>query len=313
MKLSDCVKEHKVGKIKNAVQSPKAKPFVKWLGGKTQLLKEIDKRIPFKITDNFTYVEPFVGGGAVLFHILQKYENVENVVINDLNIDLMNVYNQIKNNVNNLILNLEMLQQLYYNVLNDDVKKSEFYYDKRDMFNKRTSNNLIQASLFIFLNKTCFNGLYRVNKKNSFNAPIGSYKKPLICDSKNLLLVEKLLQKVIIKNVDFKDSVNDLQSKNVFVYLDPPYKPISKTSNFTSYTKKDFEDKNQVELKIFCDELSSKKYKWLLSNSDVNTDKTNNFFDKLYEKYKIERVLAKRNINANGKKRGKIQELLINN
>lgn len=290
------------------------KPFVKWAGGKKQLLDQIERQIPNEIKKtNFTYIEPFVGGGAVLFHILNNYPNAEKVIINDINKDLTNTYKTIKNEVEKLIFTLQKWQSEFYKLLTNETQKKEYYYEKRELFNQRTSNQVKQSALFIFLNKTCFNGLYRVNRKNEFNVPIGSYKKPLICDTQNLLSVNKLLQKVVILNGDFEQTL-DFANENSLFYFDPPYKPLSETSSFNSYAKDQFDDNEQIRLAKFCQTLDALGHSWILSNSDVKGKNPNdNFFDELFENFEINRVLAKRSINANPKKRGQLTELLITN
>ncbi len=291
----------------------KAKPFLKWAGGKTQLLNDIENKFPYKKEDKFTYIEPFVGSGAVLFWVLNNFPNLEKAVINDINEDLTNVYKTIKDNVNNLIGILEKLQQEYYEVSTNEEYKKEYYYSKRILFNTRKSEQVMQSALFVFLNRTCFNGLYRVNRKNEYNVPIGSYKKPMICDKENLLKVSKLLKKVEILSGDFEKTAN-YANKNTVFYFDPPYKPLSETSSFNSYAKDSFNDNEQVRLKEFCDKLDSENHKWLLSNSDVKGKNPNdNFFDDLFKKYQINRIIAKRSINANPSKRGQLTELLILN
>lgn len=290
------------------------KPFIKWAGGKTQLLSQIDKTIPsnFK-TENFTYVEPFLGGGAVLFHILNYYPNLEKAVVNDINTDLIGTYKTIKNNVAELIEVLENYQSEYHALLTNDELKKEFYYNKRSLFNERKVSEIQQSALFIFLNKTCFNGLFRVNRKNEFNVPIGSYKKPLICDKNNLLKVNSLLQKVEFLNGDFEETLSHTDTNSLF-YFDPPYKPLSETSSFNSYAKDEFNDNEQIRLAKFCETLDTLGHTWVLSNSDVKGENPkDNFFDDLYEKFNINRVLAKRSINANANKRGQLTELLITN
>lgn len=287
-----------------------AKPFLKWAGGKTQLLSDIESNLPEDIkTKNYTFIEPFIGGGSVMLWILNKYPNIKNAIINDINKDLTNCYITIKNNVNELINILRKWENEYHKL---NIKKA-YYYQKRELFNLRTSNQIIQSALLIFLNKTCFNGLYRVNRKNEFNVPIGSYKSPNICNSANLLLVSKILQNVTILNGDYTETIKYV-SKNTLFYLDPPYKPLSDTSNFNSYSKEKFDDEEQIRLKEFCDKIDKEKHKWILSNSDVNGQEIkNDFFDILYSDFNIVRVNAKRSINTNGNKRGKLTELLIKN
>ncbi len=287
-----------------------AKPFVKWAGGKTQLLWDIDNKIP---SNTHTYIEPFVGGGALLFYLLNHYPNLKKVVINDINTDLIDTYKVIKNNVEELISLLQKWQDEYYNLLEKTENKKEYYYQKRMLFNERISNQITQSALFIFLNKTCFNGLYRVNRKNEFNVPIGSYKKPLICDTENLIAVSLALQKVEILNDDFEQTLPYAEKETLF-YFDPPYKPLSETSSFNAYAKDEFNDDEQIRLANFCKKIDSLGYNWILSNSDVKGKNPNdNFFDDLFKDFQISRVLAKRSINANPNKRGQLTELLITN
>ncbi len=289
-----------------------AKSFLKWAGGKTQLLPEIEKRMPFSKNESFTYIEPFVGSGAVLFWMINTYPKISKIVINDVNADLVNVYRQIVANVEPLIVLLEKWQATYHKFDNDEVSKKEYYYEKRDLFNARKSDEIIQAALLIFLNRTCFNGLYRVNKNNKFNVPIGSYKKPMIANIENLRSVSLNMQNVVIRSVDFEQILEDI-TKNTFIYFDPPYKPLNLTSSFNSYSKFDFDDNEQIRLKYFCDKLNKNGCKWLLSNSDPVDESGNHFFDDLYSEYQIERVQAARNINSKGYKRGKLNEVLIRN
>lgn len=289
-----------------------AHPFVKWAGGKTQLLPEIRKHYPQRIKK---YCEPFVGGGAVLFDVLQKCRP-EEVLINDVNTELINTYSQIKNNCNLLIEQLSEIQNKYKSQTLEENKI--FFYEKRNRYNELKINenyteNLEKATLFIFLNKTCFNGLYRVNKKGEFNVPFNNAKNPLICDEENLKACSELLQNVHMKTGDYSDCKNFIDSET-FVYLDPPYRPLTQTSAFTSYSENQFSDKEQIELGKFITEISNKGAKVLASNSDPkNTNKEDNFFDDLYSNFEIERISASRMINSNAKKRGAISELLISN
>ncbi len=290
-----------------------AKPFLKWAGGKTQLLDAIARRMPYSHQASFTYIEPFVGGGSVLFWILNNYPNVRNVVINDINADLINTYRCIAQDVDAVIEPLKKWQKLYDTLSEKPKERSKFYYSQRELYNSRTSDNTTQAALFIFLNKTCFNGLYRVNRKNMFNVPIGSYKNPTICDETNLLIVHERLQNVEILHGDY-EIVLEHVTEETFVYLDPPYKPISKTSSFNAYSHGVFNDSEQVRLKEFCDLLDAKGCKWLLSNSDVKTQETQDeFFDSLYSNHNVSRVMANRAINSKASGRGKLSELLIAN
>lgn len=294
---------------KNKQLSPK--PFLKWAGGKTQLIGSIAKIFPYSKNDKFIYVEPFVGSGAVLFWVLSNFPNLKSAVINDINIELINTYKTISENVEELIVLLKKWESEYHLLSDNGEKKREYYYHKRKLFNSRSSKKLKQSALFIFLNKTCFNGLYRVNRNNLFNVPIGSYKKPMICDEENLRTVSRALEKVKILSGDFSKTIRYAENDTGF-YLDPPYKPLNNTSSFNSYAKDVFNDEEQIRLKNFCDNLDKSKYRWILSNSDVRTEE-DSFFDELYKCYKITRVLARRSINANGSKRGQLNELLIMN
>ena len=288
-----------------------AKPFLKWAGGKTQLISEIEKNLPNSNID--TYVEPFVGSGAVLFWVLNEFSRLRKAVVNDINEDLINTYKTIQSTPEELISILEILQEEYHSLDNLAEEKKEYYYQKRELFNKREKNRIMHSALFIFLNRTCFNGLYRVNRKNEFNVPMGSYKKPTICDKSNLMAVSEALQKVELLCGDFEQTVNYTSSNTLF-YFDPPYKPLSETSSFNSYAKDEFNDDEQIRLKNFCDHLDTLGHNWILSNSDVKGKNVeDNFFDDLYSNFIIKRVGAKRSINANPQKRGFLTELLITN
>ncbi|MBQ3024133.1 MAG: DNA adenine methylase [Spirochaetaceae bacterium] len=289
-----------------------AKPFVKWVGGKSQLLEEIRKKYPQKIEK---YCEPFVGGGAVLFDILQKF-HPEEVLINDINKELINTYYQVKNQCEELIEQLYEIQTKYRNFTQEERKG--LFYEKRNRYNELKINgddaeNLEKATLFIFLNKTCFNGLYRVNSKGLFNVPFNNAKNPLICDAENLRSCSKVLQNVTLRVGDYKECENFIDEKT-FVYLDPPYRPLTQTSAFTSYSENQFLDKEQIELAQFIDNIAKKGSTILASNSDPkNSNEDDNFFDNLYSNFEIERVFASRMINANPEKRGAINEILISN
>ena len=293
-----------------------AHPFVKWAGGKTQLLPEIRKHYPQQIKK---YCEPFVGGGAVLFDVLQRCQP-EEVLINDINAELINTYLQIKNNCEVLIKKLSEFQQKYKVSAMEENKT--FFLENRKRFNElklhsstaeNESENLEKAALFIFLNKTCFNGLYRVNKKGEFNVPFNNAKNPLICDSENLKLCSKLLQNVQMTVGDYS-SCQTFIHEETFVYFDPPYRPLTQTAAFTSYSENQFSDKEQIELGNFINDISAKGAKILASNSDPkNVNAEDNFFDDLYSNFEIERVSASRMINSNSKKRGAVSELLVMN
>lgn len=294
--------------------SKKVKPFLKWAGGKTQLLSDIENFYPFD-GKMIRYVEPFVGGGAVLFDILSKYK-LQDVYISDINAELINAYLIIRDNVDDLILMLQSMQDIFWPMTTDERKK--FYLDKRQKFNdlKLTNiskNSIEKAALMIFLNKTCFNGLFRVNKKGGFNVPMGAYKKPLICDDDNLKNISKLLKNVDIKCCSYENALTFIDNKT-FVYIDPPYRPLSTTANFTAYTQDVFDDDAQIKLAEFVDRVNNKGAKVLISNSDPkNINEDDDFFDLLYVKYNIKRVDATRMINSKSTGRGKIKELLIYN
>ena len=291
------------------------KPFLKWAGGKGQLLKEIEQYYPFENDEITKYAEPFVGGGAVLFDILDKYD-LKEVYISDINLELINTYQIIRDDVECLIKMLSFFQDEFSRL--DKKKKKIYYMKKRERFNElkingKEENKVEKAALMIFLNKTCFNGLFRVNKKGLFNVPMGAYKNPLICDESNLKAVSEKLEKVIIVCGDYKDSA-DFIDKNTFVYFDPPYRPITETANFTAYTKNLFNDEKQIELAKFVDDMNKKGAKIVVSNSDPkNANEEDNFFDNIYSSHNIKRVEATRMISRNSKSRGKIKELLISN
>lgn len=297
----------------NKAEEKDVKPFLKWAGGKGQLLKEIQKYYPFGDSNFTKYAEPLVGGGAVLFDVLSKY-NLKEVYISDINAELINTYKVIRDDVESLIARLNELQSDFVPL--DDEKRKEYYYDKRKTFNTLKSDNDFnteQAALMIFLNKTCFNGLYRVNKKGQFNVPMGAYKNPLICDEKNLKAVSSKLQSVSIVCGDYRQSA-DFIDEHTFVYFDPPYRPLNQTSGFTAYTENAFEDKEQTELADFVKEIDKKGAKIVVSNSDPkNADESDDFFDEIYSSLTISRVNASRMINSNSRNRGKITELLISN
>jgi len=291
-----------------------AKPFLKWAGGKTQLINNIEKALPKDISnDKFTYIEPFVGSGAVLFWMLNNFPNLQKAVINDINQDLINTYKTIATRPKELISILQILQNEFHGLEGQDEPKKEYYYSKRDLYNTRKEEKSGQAALFIFLNRTCFNGLYRVNRKNEYNVPMGSYKRPTICDKENILAVSQALQKVEILCGDYQETLHYASNKSLF-YFDPPYKPLSETSSFNSYAKDEFNDAEQIRLRDFCHKLDALNHTWILSNSDVKgKDKNDNFFDDLYSDFNIQRVDARRSINANPEKRGALKELLITN
>lgn len=292
------------------------KPFVKWAGGKGSLLNQLNNYYPLELKEGKIecYIEPFVGGGAVLIDILQNYR-VKEAYAFDINLDLINSYNIIRNNIDELIYNLRALEKEYLSLEKDDRKK--YFYDIRKQYNSyrlaKDEMSLQKATEFVFLNRTCFNGLYRVNKNGDFNVPMGSYKNPTICDEENLRALSELIKNVNFEYGDYKTSQKYIK-KNTFVYFDPPYRPLNVTSGFTSYTKEDFDDENQKELALFYKELNNNNVKIMLSNSNPkNTNKEDCFFENIYKGFNINEVYAKRMINANSSGRGEISELLITN
>ncbi len=269
-------------------------PFLKWVGGKRQLLPKIVEHLPKNIRE-LRYFEPFIGGGAVLFHL-----QPENAVINDFNKELINVYNVVKDNLDDLIVDLKKHKNT-----------SEYFYqirglDRTDEF--LSLSEVQRASRIIYLNKTCFNGLYRVNNAGEFNAPFGRYKNPNIVNEPTLKAVNKFLNKnnISINNGDYSD-ILETADENSFIYLDPPYHPISENSNFTGYVQGGWDMFDQIRLREVCDTLNEKGAKFLLSNS------SSPFIKDQYEKYKITTVKAIRAINSNGADRGEIDEVLIRN
>lgn len=283
------------------------KPFIKWAGGKAQLLEELIKRIP---TDKTEYVELFVGGGALFLNQLDNQQFVK-YTINDLNKHLYELYNVLGGDEEtfyrfNVILSL--LDGNYTGSTGEEQK--ELYRQLRYEFNNVDLTERARAAEFVILNKACFNGLYRENKKGEFNTPWGGEKKSLSINYDGMKKFWSICRNVdiTITNLDYKECLKYI-NENSFVYLDPPYRPLGRTSNFNTYNAGGFTDEDQVKLKDFCDEINKIGGKFMLSNSDCS----DGFFEKLYEGYKIERVYARRNINSKGDKRGKISELLIKN
>ena len=290
-----------------------ARPFLKWAGGKSQLINTFDELLPSKLKNEMvdTYIEPFVGGGAMLFHILQKY-NIKRAYINDINKELINCYRCLKANVVEVVNHLKLLEKDYL----ESNDRSKYFYKVRNRYNEIHLNGHLdyeKCADFIFLNKTCFNGLYRVNKEGKFNVPHGRYKNPLICDENNLLLCSELLQKVEISFGSY-EQVLEKAYANTFVYFDPPYRPLIENNSFVSYDKSGFDDDDQIKLAENFKILDDKHCLLMLSNSDPkNTNKNDNFFDDLYKGFYIERVYAKRMINCQANKRGDITEIVVMN
>lgn len=299
-----------------------AKPFMKWAGGKGRLIGKLSKFFPFELQEGKIkkYVEPFIGGGALFFHVAQTYPFIEDFFISDVNEELILAYKTIQKDVESLIDALEKLEKDYHALSHNNQK--EFFYKKRLDFNKKNKdidfnnfkeNWIERTATIIFLNRTCFNGLFRVNSKGEFNVPFGDYKNPKINDPDNLRAISEILQKTEIQCGDFTAN-KDFIDEYTFVYFDPPYRPISKTSSFTSYSKFDFGEVEQKRLAEYYQLLSKKNAKLMLSNSDPqNQDINDFFFENLYKNFRIEKVDASRMINSDGNKRGKIKELIILN
>lgn len=294
-----------------------AKPFVKWAGGKGNLLQKLEALLPtdFDDLENVTYIEPFVGGGAMLFYMLQRYKCITRAVINDINADLIRCYQLIANAPQTLIERLKNIENNYYSV--DFSARKELFYAYRDQYNCEGIHPDERAALFIFLNHTCFNGLYRVNAAGKFNVPYGRYKNPVICNEELIIADHQLLNSVelvIRQPGDYKLIRQNLSRNHPnFVYFDPPYRPLNATSSFKEYSNNPFEDKQQEELKQFCDRLSARNCRIMQSNSDSKTEDGNSYFEALYEGYVIQRVLASRFINADPEKRKKLTEVVIRN
>ena len=300
------------------IKKKTAKPFLKWAGGKKQIAKCIEINLPPQIRKEKcikNYVEPFLGGGAIFFYLLRNNYTIGKAYLNDINKDLILTFKVVRDKPEDLIFVLKNHSKMF------DEKGKNYYYEVRDDFNDSLKNcdydsssyeSILRASRMIFLNRTCFNGLYRVNKSGRFNVPIGSYKNPKICDDVNILNVSEVLQGVTIESKDFCESLNSIE-KGAFFYLDPPYLPIKQTS-FTSYTSEDFGLNEQIKLSKFCEEIDKNNAHFLLSNSRPQTD----FFSKTYGELDLKecnykKIDARRSINSKGDKRGTVKELLIFN
>lgn len=299
------------------------RPFLKWAGGKGKLLPQLQNCFPAELENGSIrkYVEPFVGSGAVFFYIAQNYHNkVQEFWISDINRDLIVTYKTIQQKVEAVVERLEGIQGEY--LRKSEADRKEYFYQMRSRFNQQRSPqkncqetpvNIERTAQTIFLNRTCFNGLFRVNSQGEFNVPHGRYKNPKICYKENLYNIAKILQKTHIHCGDYTTSKSFIDERS-FVYLDPPYRPINKTSKFTSYSQFAFGDAEQLALRDFCLDLDKKGAKFMLSNSDPkNENPQDNFFDQAYQGFYLHRLQASRHINSNKYKRGKINELLIVN
>lgn len=315
-------KEEVAYTMEENIMTKEAKPFLKWAGGKAKLVPIFEERYPegLKNGEIDTYIEPFIGGGAVLFSMLSKYK-FNKVVINDINSELILTYKVIRDYPEEIIAILDRAQNKY-NQLETLEEKQGFYYLIRDKFNegKGTINYdnideraIEHAAYMVFLNKICFNGLYRENKKGGFNVPFGKKEKVNCYDRENIMSASELLKNAVILNGDF-EGVLEHVNNHTFVYMDPPYRPLNATSSFNDYSKEPFNDDTQVRLSNFYKELDKKGAKLMESNSDPkNTNEEDEFFDELYSSYKIDRIYASRSINSKGTGRGKVSEILITN
>jgi DNA adenine methylase len=299
-----------------------AKPFLKWAGGKNQLLEQFKNYYPTDLKNGIikNYVEPFLGGGAVFFDIAQRF-NIERAYLSDINKDLILTYQVIQQQPDDLLEYLAHYQKRYDQT--EQEQRNELFLTMRTQFNeqrfeidyqKLSDHSVLRATLFIALNKTCFNGLFRLNSKGAFNVPYGKYKTAMILDEANILAVSLLLQRVKIVSAEYTDCWNQVNDQS-FVYFDPPYRPVSQTANFTTYTGFEFKDQEQLQLALFFKKLDQEKgAKLMLSNSDPTFNNPHdNFFEQAYSGYNIFKVSANRAINCDGNKRGKITELLITN
>ena len=288
----------------------KAKPFVKWAGGKGLLLPQLEGLLPpnFDKLQNVTYVEPFVGGGAMLFHMLRNHPNITRAVINDINPDLIHCYELIAHHPDRLIARLRELENNYYSVSNVSARR-ELYYAYRDQFNQEGIGPDERAAIFIFLNHTCYNGLYRVNARGKFNVPCGRYKRPLICNEELIIKNHELLNSidlVICKPGDYQQVLKRISRNHPnFVYFDPPYD--SDTSTFNSYTEDGFNKDEQRRLAQVFKDLDKRGVKVMLSNHNTT------LINELYKEYNIHIIEAKRSINSKGNKRGNVEEVIITN
>ena len=263
--------------------STEAKPFLKWAGGKGQLLSQLDEHLPEDLRgQTFTYIEPFVGGGAMLFHMLRTFPNITHAVINDINPHLVTAYRVIKDQPDELIRRLLSLEHDYFSQ-SDEVAKKDYFLNVRNIFNEAVLDDVDRTKYLMFLNRTCFNGLYRVNSKGKFNVPFGRNLHPTICNAETILADSEVLNRVdvTILNGDFERTANEMQEGPVFFYFDPPYRPLNATSSFNSYAKEDFNDDEQIRLRDFCARLNEQpNIKWMLSNSDCSAKNSEESLDR---------------------------------
>ena len=290
------------------------KPFVKWAGGKMRLLKEIEQRLPadFDEWDNVAYVEPFVGGGAVLFHMLGHHRNITQVIINDINDVLIETYRSIQKDPGPIIYGLKNLESDYNKL--DDKEQKEMYYALRKAFNNTQNIDCQKIILFLFLNQTCFNGLYRENSKGEFNVPHGRYKVHPLVNETNLWEIHDALKMVDILQGSFEIVGRQLEREHVFFYLDPPYRPMVEKGNmFTMYDRTGFNDSHQERLKELCDYINERGWHFMLSNSDSQNSDGQAYFDILYNGYNINRIEVTRFINTYNATQKRPTEVIITN
>lgn len=299
------------------IKTSQAKPFIKWVGGKTQLLTQLEEQLPERIYNRpFTYIEPFVGGGAMLFFMLRNFPCMRKVVINDINENLVKAYKTIRDRPRDLISRLKSIEEEYFSIEGEERRK-EFFLLQRLAFNKQKLDDVENTKILMFLNRTCFNGLYRVNSKGEFNVPFGRYAHPTICNADTILADSKVLneKQLVLLHGDYAQIEEYIEPQQLtFIYFDPPYRPLSATSSFNSYAKDEFGDMQQTRLGYFCAQVSSHNCLWMLSNSDCSAKNPNDrFFEELYDDFFVERVYASRSVNAISSKRGRLTELLIRN
>lgn len=289
----------------------RAAPVLKWAGGKRQLLPILAQRYPAALLKGEinTYIEPFVGGGAVFFDLASR-GLIKRAYLFDANPAVVGVYTAIRDHVEALIADLTPISDAFLGC--DGPARAAFFYAMREAYNTKTSDTLTQAAQTLFLNKTCFNGLYRVNSKGQFNVPYGRYKQPRIVQPERLRAVSAALQGTVIQQGDFSQSLECIEGKT-FIYYDPPYRPLNKTSVFNQYAKTSFDDVEQRRLAAMFKTLDKKGVLQMLSNADPTNTADDPFFDQLYADYCIERITATRRINADAGKRGGLREILVRN
>ena len=283
------------------------KPFLKWAGGKRGLLGEIQATLPADFASRpRTYVEPFVGGGAVLFWMLSSYPNIERAIIGDINLHLMGTWRAVQRDCDMLIAHLSELEREYLPL--DTNRRTSYYLRQRERFNTLPCGGVLSAALLLFLNRTCFNGLYRVNTKGVFNVPHGRYARPRILDEANLRAASSLLQRVDIQGGDFEQTMRHA-SPDALYYIDPPYKPVSASASFNAYAAGGFDDGEQERLAGFCRRLDKAGALFIASNSRPAGD----FFARIYKGFASRQVQARRAINSVGARRGSVPEILVTN